>query len=233
MRVFLTAFVVLACAQSDGATSKNPATPATQVSSTSNGAQGVSDSVRDNALLERADAARIQGSKDAPVWIVEISDFQCPFCKMWHDSTYPGIKKQYVDAGVVRMAYVNLPLSMHPNAVPAAEAAMCAAAQDKFWEMHDALFNSQTRWAPLPAPGPALDSIAMKVGVDAKAWHDCLKSGVMKRLITGDRERAAMSGAKSTPTFFVGNEGITGAAPLDVFKSAIERARTKAAGTKK
>src|SRR3954468_23378734 len=118
--IFLAALVMLACRQSDGATSKSPPTQAAQASNTSNAGQGVSDSARDNAVLARADAARIQGSKDAPVWIVEISDFQCPYCKMWHDSTYPAIKKQYVDAGIVRLAYVNLPLSMHPNSVPAA-----------------------------------------------------------------------------------------------------------------
>ena len=228
----VTAAVLLAaCSQSDGAAVKGAAaSPPVQTVSASGAKQTSSDSVRDNAMLERADAARIQGAKDAPVWIVEISDFQCPYCKMWHDSTYPAIKKQYVDAGIVRMAYVNLPLSMHPNAVPAAEAAMCAAVQDKFWDMHDALFSQQTRWAPLATPGPTLDSIAVKVGVDASAWRACVKGGLMRRLITGDRERASMSGASSTPTFFVGSEGIKGAAPLDAFKAAIERARTKASG---
>src|SRR5205085_7650403 len=79
----------------------------------------------DTTIISRADAGRTAGSEGAKVWLIEISDFQCPYCRQWHDSTYPTIRREYVDAGKVRMAYVNLPLSMHANAMPAAEAAMC------------------------------------------------------------------------------------------------------------
>jgi protein-disulfide isomerase len=93
-----------------------------------------------------ADQARILGRPTAPVWVVEVSDFQCPYCKMWHDSTYETLKREYVNTGKVRLAYINFPLEKHRNAMPAAEAAMCAAAQGKFWEMHDALFDAQAKW---------------------------------------------------------------------------------------
>lgn len=193
-------------------------------------AQGTPDSARDNALLERADAGRIQGAKTAPVWLVEISDFQCPFCKRFHDETYPLIKREYIDAGYVRMAYVNLPLSMHANALPTAEAAMCAAAQDKFWQMHDALFATQERWAPMEKPAALIDSLAVAVGVDPNAWRACMRSGVMRRLVNADRTRASTAGAGSTPIFFVGNSPIQGAAPIGVFRAAIDRALGRTTG---
>ena len=120
----------------------------------------------DSALLKRADHARIEGSASAPVWVIEVSDFQCPFCRQFHDETYGELKRAYVDSGKVRLAYVNFPLSMHRNAFAASEAAMCAAAQDKFWPMHDALFTTQKQWEALAAPQQMFDSLAAAQGVD-------------------------------------------------------------------
>src|SRR5438270_1961275 len=80
--------------------------------------------------ITRADLARIQGSPNAPLWVIEVSDFQCPYCKQWHDQTYTAFVAQYVKTGKVRLAYVNFPLGIHVHAFPAAEAAMCAAAQN-------------------------------------------------------------------------------------------------------
>ena len=188
-----------------------------------------SASGQDDALLERADRARIQGDSSAPVWLVEISDFQCPFCKQWHDKTYPDIVREFIRPGIVRMAYVNFPLGQHPHAMPAAEAAMCAAAQNKFWPMHDAIFNAQERWNLLPDAMPMYDSLARGIGVDTAAWHKCVKNGTMKRLINADRGRGLSAGVGSTPTFFVGDQPISGAAPIEEFRKAIERARNKTA----
>ena len=89
-----------------------------------------------DSISERADRGRIRGNPQAGLWIIEASDFQCPYCKMWHDSTYGSLVKDYVESGKVRLAYLNFPLSQHQNAMPAAEAAMCASVQDKFWPMH-------------------------------------------------------------------------------------------------
>ena len=191
------------------------------------------DSAASEALLIRADKARIQGDSTSPIWIVEVSDFQCPYCKMWHDSTYAAIKRDYIDKGEVRLAYVNYPLQSHANAVPAAEAAMCAAAQDKFWAMHDALFNNQDAWASQTDPTASFESLAQKAGVRLPEWRACIKGGVMQRLINGDRQRGTSAGVNSTPYFFVGDEVIRGAAPLDAFRAAIKNASDKAAAKKR
>lgn len=227
-------FVVLvllgaACRPTDGG-ARNSAPP----SGTTAGAQSVAatsaDSNRADSLLQLADAGRIQGSPTAPVWLVEISDFQCPYCARWHEQVYPAIKRDYIDRGIVRMAYVHLPLNIHPNAGPAAETSLCAAMQNRFWPVHDKLFATQERWAGLQNPTAFFDSLALASGVNEPTYRECMASGVMKRVISGDQSRAAAAGVISTPWFFIGNEPIRGLAPLDAYRQAIERARASAAG---
>ncbi|HEU4994242.1 MAG TPA: thioredoxin domain-containing protein [Gemmatimonadaceae bacterium] len=226
-RLVLLALMVAACRPSDG----NRSAPTKGGASAA--AAGVvtgqqADSAQQDALLARADRARIQGDTSASVWVVEISDFECPYCRQWHEQTYPALERDFIRTGQVRMAYVNFPLAQHRHAVPAAEAAMCAAAQDKFWPMHDAIFNTQEKWVPLPDAVPLYDSLVVTVGANQAQWRDCMRSGVMKRLISADRARALQAKVGSTPTFFVGSESLAGAAPIDAFRQAIERARTKA-----
>ena len=228
-RLLLATVLLAACRSSDGKARSAPAAGSSAGGAIAPAAQ-MSDSARQNALLERADRARIQGDTAAKVWIVEVSDFECPFCRQWHEETYPIIQRDFIRTGVVRMAYVNFPLGQHPHALPAAEAAMCAAAQDRFWPMHDAIFNTQKTWVPLPDAMPMYDSLATAVGVDITQWRDCVKSQVMRRLVSADRGRGLSAGVGSTPTFFVGDEPIKGAAPIDAFREAIARARAKAGG---
>jgi protein-disulfide isomerase len=225
--LIVVCLLTFGCRQSDGSQSTPAQTPAT--------VQPAGDSARQNDLLERADVGRIQGAPNAPVWLVEISDFQCPYCKQWHDETYPTIKREFITPGHVRMAYVNLPLvSIHRHAEPAAHAAMCAAVQNRFWPVHDALFATQNQWNKLDDATAVFDSITLASGVNEAQWRDCMRSRVMQRLLNGDRQRAGMAGVTSTPVFFVGDEMIRGAAPVAEFRAAIERARAKAAaGTRK
>jgi protein-disulfide isomerase len=198
--------VVLACSKSSSASSPTADSPA------------------DSVLAKRADQGRIMGRATAPVWLVEVSDFQCPFCKQWHDQSYGEIKRAYVDSGKVRLAYVNFPLSMHHNAMPAAETAMCAAAQDKFWPLHDALFATQLQWEKLPAPQQMFDSLASAAGVDMGAFHKCVSGHLMKATIDADIDRATKAGVESTPTFLIGGTMVTGAQPLAVFRQVLDSA---------
>lgn len=180
--------------------------------------------VRDTVLERKADHARIEGSDSARVWVVEISDFQCPFCKEWHDETYAAVKRDYVDTGKIRFAYINFPLPGHRNAWPAAEAAMCVAAQGKFWPMHDALFATQKSWETLSDPSSYLDSLAVSIGVNSIAYHGCVSKHEMRALIQADIDRATSSGVNSTPSFNIGGEMIAGAQPTEVFRQAIDSA---------
>lgn len=213
----VAAFVVLlACSKSSSA-----GAPSTSAS-------GSPDSV----LARRADQARIQGAATASVWLVEVSDFQCPFCKQWHDQSYEAIKREYVDSGKIRLAYVNFPLSMHRNAMPAAETAMCAAAQNKFWAVHDSLFATQLQWEKLADPQPKLDSLASESGVDMNAFHRCFSAHLMRATIDADIDRATRAGVESTPTFLIGSTMVTGAQPLAVFRQVLDSALAHAGKSK-
>jgi protein-disulfide isomerase len=206
-------------AASAGATSTAGGDVRTTTASTS-GMSGLTDSVS-----AAADRGRIRGAADAPIWLIEVSDFQCPYCKEWHDASFAAIDSEYVKTGKVRLAYLNFPLSgIHPNARAAAEAAMCASVQDKFWQMHGALFDTQQRWESQPNPVPTFDSLAVAAGVDAKAWRDCMTSHATAKLIDADHDRSSSAGVRSTPTFFVGDRKLEGAYPTDSFRVAIDKA---------
>ena len=164
-----------------------------------------------DSISALADRGRILGDATATVWVVMASDFQCPFCKTWHDAAFRRLMATYVKTGRVRLAFLNMPLSMHPNAVPAAEAAMCASVQNKFWEMHEALFATQAAWETMPDPRPKFDSLATAYGVDMAPWRQCVAEHLTRPLIQADHDRATATGVNSTPTFFVDGYKLSGA----------------------
>lgn len=174
--------------------------------------------------LAKADLARISGNPNAKTWLIVISDFQCPYCRSWHDSASATIRRDYVETGKIRLAYVNYPLGQHQHALPTAEAAMCAGVENKFWEYHDALFATQKRWAGLQDATSVLDSLARAVGVDVAAHKECRDKHVMLPLIAGDRDRASASGAESTPTFLVGGRVLKGVYPLPILRQILDAA---------
>jgi protein-disulfide isomerase len=174
--------------------------------------------------LAVADSARILGPADAAVWVVEVSDYQCPFCRNWHEQVYPALMREFVEPGTVRFAYVHFPLPSHRHAQLAAEAAMCAGAQRRFWEYHDRLFATQQQWAALDDARPVFDSLVVATGLDAAAHRSCVAEGVMRDLVRADAERMERASVNSTPTFFVGDQVIVGLQPIEVFREAIARA---------
>ena len=177
----------------------------------------------------RADTARIAGDAAATLWVIEASDYQCPYCRRFHEETFPAIEAEYVRTGKVRFAYVHMPLPMHANAAPASEAAMCAGAQGKFWGFHDALFDAQQELTAAQDPRPLFDGIARSQGLDQAAFARCLDDDVMQPVVMGDFERMRQAGVNSTPTFFVGNTKIEGAQPIAVFRRTIDSALAAAA----
>lgn len=212
------ATAIIACSPSQSAPVANSsAAPAAPASTAAQTAQSPND-----PLVAAADKGRIEGDANAKTWLIVASDFQCPFCKQWHDESYKTIVDEYVRTGKIKVAYVNYPLGQHHNAVPTAEAAMCASAQGKFWQYHDALFATQNQWETMPMPAMVLDSLAGVVGLDKAAWKKCVDSGKMKPLIMADRDRAAAAGVQSTPTFMLGNRVMQGTQPLAVMRAALD-----------
>ena len=184
-----------------------------------------------DSISTQADRGRIRGSETATVWLVEISDFQCPYCKQWHDQTFGVIDKEFVQTGKVRLAFLNFPIpSLHVNARVAAEAAMCASVQGKFWELHTSLFTTQAAWAAQQNPLATFDSLALAAGADGPAWRGCMASHAALPLIDADRARSASNGVQSTPTFYVGDHMLSGAYPADSFRIIINKQLAKARG---
>ena len=188
----------------------------------------------DSIAIARADQSRIAGDSTAPVWIVIVSDFQCPYCKIWHDSVYPALRKELVDRGGVRLAYLHMPLSQHQHAEVTAELAMCAGEQGQFWEMHDVLFETQSEWSSLPRGTEYFRALASRVPVDTARIGACLDAGTMRPIVAADYDRALRAQARSTPSFFIGDSLLVGVLPIERFRSTVanEMRRRAAAGGK-
>jgi protein-disulfide isomerase len=171
-----------------------------------------------------------RGDINAPLTIIEFSDFQCPYCQRHNAETQPVLDEKYVDTGKVLWVYKHFPLSIHPQAPAAAIAAECAADQGKFWEMHDALFNSVQEWS-IDDPTEVFKSLAANVGLDADAFAACLTDPAIEARVSSD-EGEGEQFVQGTPTFIVvhGNQGsiIPGALPEASFSKVIEDELAKA-----
>ena len=162
-----------------------------------------------------------KGPADAPVTIVEFSDFQCPFCKQVVP-TLDQITQKYGDR--VRLVFRQFPLSsIHPFAQKAAEAALCANEQGKFWQMHDAMFGDQTKLEV-----PALKTTAAGLGVDKAKFDECLDSGRFAAKVKEDERAGALVGVNGTPALFINGRSFSGAQPFDALSQVIEEELAKA-----
>jgi len=176
----------------------------------------------------------ILGNKDAKVTLIDFSDYECPFCKRYFDQTYSQIKTSYVDKGLVKIVYRDLPLSFHQNAHKEAEAAECSREQGGdavYFKYHDEIFTRTTS----NGTGLALTElpiIANSLGLDGALLQTCLDSGKYKTEVDKDIADAGKVGANGTPTFFIGkstSNGIikgtklVGAQPFSAFQTEIDK----------
>jgi len=167
------------------------------------------------------------GAEDAPVTVVEFADYQCPFCLRFTRDTFPTLKQKYIDTGKVRWVALNLPLPFHKDARKAAQAALCAGEQGKFWEMREILFRhpQQLGMAFLPQHAKTLS-------LDIPAFMSCLQSNRHFTEIDRDAKDAGSVRLTGTPSFIIGHtaskeitgEVVVGARPLKVFETAITKA---------
>lgn len=160
--------------------------------------------------------APVWGKPDAPVTIVEHSDFECPFCKGGAE-TINLVKKKY--GNKVRIAFKHFPLPMHQNARPAAEASMCVNEQgsDKFWKFHDLAFKNQDK-----LDKANLEKFAKESGADPKKFNECVAAKKYADYIQKDMAYGEKIGVRSTPTFFINNQMVSGAVPIDQISETID-----------
>ena len=171
----------------------------------------------------------VKGNPNAPVTIVEFSDFQCPFCSRFFQQTLPLIEKNYVDTGKVKLVYRDFPLGFHENAKPAHIASECANKQDAFWEYHDILFEKQRQWQSLSLDvvNEQFKAYAQELGLEESEFSTCLSSPEIEQEVMLDAQDAVRYGSTGTPAFFIGNEKlgytkVTGAQPYQSFVNVIE-----------
>jgi protein-disulfide isomerase len=169
-----------------------------------------------------SDQAFAYGEENAPVTMVEFTDYQCPFCKRHFDETADQITQNYIDTGKVRYIIRDLPLSFHPNAKPAALAARCAGDQDKYLEMHDLLFEDQDAWASLTDASDIFKGYAGDLGLSQATFNTCYDNDTYGDVIDQDIALAGKVAATGTPTFFINGVKLVGAQPFAAFQAALD-----------
>ena len=159
----------------------------------------------------------VRGDTNAPVTLVEYSDFECPYCESLA-TTLDQVMTDY--QGKVKLVYRYFPLtSIHPNAQKSAEAAECAGAQGKFWEMHDKLFENQSALAVTD-----LKQYAKDLGLNTTTFNNCLDNGTATARVNSDEQEGINYGVQGTPATFINGTLVSGALPYSSFKSAIDAA---------
>ena len=167
------------------------------------------------------------GSRHAPLTIVEFSDFECPYCRVFHEQVLPSLKREYIDTGLVRFIHKDLPLPFHRQAKPAAAAARCAGEQNRYWDLYGALFDQQNC---LECKG--VQGIAKELRLDSSALQACMQREATQTLIKANLSEAALHNIRATPTFIIGpsrkdgkhrGDIIEGAVPWSHFKTLIDQ----------
>ena len=174
-------------------------------------------------LAEATAGLPVRGNPDAPVTIVEFSDFQCPYCKL-AAATVEQILERYPND--VKLVYAHFPLDNHPWATPAAVAATCAAQQtaSAFWTLHDTYFDEQRAFTPtnvMTRSRAALDG----AGLDFEAWTACTSAPATAEAVRAQTALGSEYGVQGTPAFFVNGQFINGNQPIEAFVTAIEAAK--------
>ena len=166
-----------------------------------------------------ADDDPVLGDKNAPVTIIEWSDYECPFCARFYSETLSQIKSQYIDTGKVKLIYRDFPLGFHPQAEPAAIAANCAGEQGKYFEYHNKIFENGGA-----AGKSSVDykNWAQNLGLNVAKWEACLKDPAQKQEIQKDMADGSAAGISGTPGFIINGKLISGAQPFGAFQQVIE-----------
>jgi protein-disulfide isomerase len=159
----------------------------------------------------------VKGDPNAPVTIIEFSDFECPFCSRFYSQTLSQIDEKYIKTGKVKLVFRDFPLSFHPQAQKAAEAAECAGEQGKYYEMHDALFEKGVTGGV-----DSFKMFAKELKLDSAKFDKCLDSGEQAAEVRKDFNDGGRAGVQGTPGFFVNGKSVSGAQPFSVFEQLIE-----------
>ncbi|MEJ2312974.1 MAG: thioredoxin domain-containing protein [Gemmatimonadales bacterium] len=176
-----------------------------------------------SVLINRADQSRIMGSPEAPVRILEVSDFQCPFCARFNRETFPVLDSLYIATGKVEYVWISFANPSHQFAWPAIEAAFCAGAVGKFWQMHDILFERQGEWSTSEDAWATFVDYARELSIDGESFGACLRDDRTAPLQIRDFQSVNRAGISSTPFFIIADSlSIRGAAQVSQFRTVLD-----------
>lgn len=172
-----------------------------------------------------AAAGHTRGNPNAPVSIVEFGDFECPLCGNFATISEPDMRARILDAGLANFTFIDFPLAeIHKNTLQAHLAAACAGDQNKFWEMHDALFGAQDQWNTQATSNPrkVIDELAKTVGLDMGAYGSCMSDAKHLSQLQANRKSGEARGVNGTPTLFIGNSQIPNGTSVDKMKEIVD-----------
>ena len=167
------------------------------------------------------------GSAEAPVKVLEISDFGCGYCRRFHQETFPTLLSIYVDAGYVEWKFIPFVLGMFPNGLEAATAGECAGEQDKFYSMQDRLFAEQRGWRDSEEPYAFFSTLAAEEGLDVQRFDSCIQGGWRETQVRDNIRLGQQAGARGTPLFLIDGRQLPGAVPLEDFRAILDAALTQ------
>ncbi len=178
-----------------------------------------------NVPLPKAEGYLL-GNADAPVQVIEYADFECPVCAYFATITEPDIRKRLVETGQISLRYMNYHIPSHPNTWAASQAAACANEQGKFWEMHDAIYNAQDKWAGTATRKPkgVLKDLAEQVGLNTSQWETCFDTQKYQPQLLASQQDAERRQVRGTPTFIIGSKMIDHNMSYDEFKAYVDTA---------
>jgi protein-disulfide isomerase len=176
--------------------------------------------------VQTAAIGHVRGSADAPVTVIEFSDFGCPFCGLFALETYPALEREYIRTGKVQWRYVTFVLGIFPNGAEAARAAECAAEQgeEAFWRMHDLLYGRQGEWKAARDPEPRFMAYVKELGLDAERFAACYREDRVGPRIDAGKRFARQAGVRATPTFLINGVRVQGALPVEQFRMILDQA---------
>lgn len=175
-----------------------------------------------------ADDDAVLGDEDAPITIVEFSDYQCPYCRSFFEGAYAELKSKYIDTGKVRLVFRDYPLDFHPDALPAAVAASCVRkitdSDEKYFEMHDKIFSGQSvkGAGTVEITAEELKGYAVDLGADSGKYDKCIVDENIAEEVAADLKEGRELGISGTPAFIVGTTVLEGAYPFEDFAEIIE-----------
>ena len=183
----------------------------------------------DSTLPKVQSNGYVMGSASAPIEVIEFGDFECPSCARFATLTEPDVRSRLVEKGIIRFRYIDFPLSMHKNTWPASRAAACADEQGKFWQMHDALFQTQDQWngEATSNPNPFFKQLAGQIGLNQQQFDQCVDSKKTQAKVQAHEELAAQQHIGATPSFIIGGKILEGPRPYDEFKTLVDSALAK------